>query len=316
MPRRRPARRRRHRRRHRRAAPRRTRHPPRRRCARAAGPGSTRGSRARGRCGLPPPETRPSVGADAQLAEQVEDLAQPMGDAFEHGAHERAAVVTQREPGERAARSPGRRAVPARRRGRAGTGDPRRRAARPPPRRRARRTARPARSCRAATAAIRRPRASRPSGATSPATAWQAAWRRPRSSAANAGSAPKTTPEVPRTMETAPPGLHDADAERPGRLIPGAGRDGDAVACVAADRGGLERRRHATPPGCRARSSTASLQRRRATSNSSVPDASVTSVACSPVRRSRTKSLGSITPAMRVVGRRAPRRAARAASAP
>ena len=51
----------------------------------------------------PPPETRPTSARDAELAEQLERVAQAERDAFERGAPERAAVVAERQPDERAA---------------------------------------------------------------------------------------------------------------------------------------------------------------------------------------------------------------------
>ena len=44
----------------------------------------------------PPPETRPRSGVDAELAQQVERVAQAVGDALEHRAGQRAAVVAER----------------------------------------------------------------------------------------------------------------------------------------------------------------------------------------------------------------------------
>ena len=41
---------------------------------------------------------------DAELAQQLERVAQPVGDTLEHGADERPAVVAEREPGESGAR--------------------------------------------------------------------------------------------------------------------------------------------------------------------------------------------------------------------
>ena len=52
----------------------------------------------------PPPETRPADRLDAELDEQLERVAQPEGDALEHGARERAPVVAERQPRERAPR--------------------------------------------------------------------------------------------------------------------------------------------------------------------------------------------------------------------
>ena len=52
----------------------------------------------------PPPDDAAALRAHAELDEQVERVAQPVGDALEHRADERAAVVAQAQPGERAAR--------------------------------------------------------------------------------------------------------------------------------------------------------------------------------------------------------------------
>ena len=46
----------------------------------------------------------PDRRVDAELAQQLERVAQPVRDAFQHRAHERARVVAEREPDERAAR--------------------------------------------------------------------------------------------------------------------------------------------------------------------------------------------------------------------
>ena len=45
----------------------------------------------------PPPETRPTRRARPTSRSEVERVAQPVRDALEHRAHERAAVVAQRE---------------------------------------------------------------------------------------------------------------------------------------------------------------------------------------------------------------------------
>ena len=51
----------------------------------------------------PPPETRPDGRPDAERAQELERVAQAVGDALEHSTCERAAIVAQREAGERAA---------------------------------------------------------------------------------------------------------------------------------------------------------------------------------------------------------------------
>ena len=52
----------------------------------------------------PPPDTRPTSGRTPSARKQLERVAQSVRDAFEHRAHERAAVVAEREPDESAAR--------------------------------------------------------------------------------------------------------------------------------------------------------------------------------------------------------------------
>ena len=47
----------------------------------------------------PPPETWPRAGIDPELAQQLERVAQAVGDSLQDRADERAAVVAEREPG-------------------------------------------------------------------------------------------------------------------------------------------------------------------------------------------------------------------------
>ena len=167
------------------------------------------------------------------------------------------------------------------------------RAATPRPRRRGRRTTSRARGGRGATAASPRRRASRPSRATGPGTAWQKACTRACGSAAKAGSAAKTTPEVPSTIESGPgrsiPTPTAAAAQSPAPAATGIPcRQLVTRARDAADAPGDSSTGGSQAAGSSSASSTSSDQRRRATSSRSVPDASATSVAHSPVSRSRT----------------------------
>ena len=158
----------------------------------------------------------PDLGLHAELAQQLERVAQPVGDALEHRAPERAAVVAKREAGEGAAcvRVGVRRALA--RRGTARTGAPRRPAASAPPRRRAPRRSAPSacRSQAAEPAAL----SITPIACQVPGTAWQKTCTRASASGAYAGSTAKTTPEVPSTTDTGP-GRRDPDPERGGRLV-------------------------------------------------------------------------------------------------
>ena len=74
----------------------------------------------------PPPETRPARGLDAELAEQLERVAQAVRDSFEHGADECAAVVTGARGRRRRRARRGRRGESARPGGRGGRRGPRR----------------------------------------------------------------------------------------------------------------------------------------------------------------------------------------------
>ena len=80
----------------------------------------------------------------------------------------------------------------------------------------------------------------------------------------------------------------DAHAERRRGAVARAGRHGDARGGAAGDLGRLERARHPGLGGSSSASSTADEKRRSATSKSSVPEASATSIARSPQSRSRT----------------------------
>ena len=84
------------------AAPRRRPRPLPRRPAPAAAPAPTRRSASHSSLRAPPPETRPTVGRDAQLGDQIQAVAQAEGDALEHGADQRRSVVAQAQPDERA----------------------------------------------------------------------------------------------------------------------------------------------------------------------------------------------------------------------
>ena len=75
------------------------------RLGRSSGRSSTEATiRSQSRLRAPPPETRPDRRLGAELAEQVERVAEAERDAFEDRADERTAVVAQLEPDERAAR--------------------------------------------------------------------------------------------------------------------------------------------------------------------------------------------------------------------
>ena len=81
-------------------------------------------------------------------------------------------------------------------------------------------------------------------------------------------------------------GHRHADADRAGRLVAAAGDDRHAVV-GARDRGDSSAGGRIAASSSSA-SSSGALQARAPTSNSSVPDASLTSVAFSPVNRRRT----------------------------
>ena len=207
----------------------------------------------------PPPETRPRSRLDAELAQQVERVAQPVRDALEHRAGERAAVVAQREAGERAARVRVgvRRALAGevrQERQPLGAGLPRGRACDE------------LAEAGAGRGDVAQPRSEpaaesiTPIACQPPGTAWQNAWTRARGSAANAGSAANTTPLVPSAIESGP-GTVDADAERAGRLVARAGGDRHAVG-VRPETSGDSSRRGSQAGSSSSASSTSSLQRR------------------------------------------------------
>ena len=217
-------------------------------------------------------------------ADEVERVAQAARDALEHGAHERAAVVADLEAGERAARvgvgvrrplagqvREERQALDARL--------PRSPPPRPAPRTRRRR--RPA-----ATPASRPPTASRPSGARRPAPRGRTRARAP--------AGPRGIPAAPRTRRrTCPSPLRAAPAgprPRRARRPPGRRRPPRPAtpAGVRPDTSGDSSTLGSHARSISSASSTSSLQRRRATSSSSVPEASATSIARSPVSFSRT----------------------------
>ena len=106
-------------------------------------------------------------------------------------------------------------------------------------------------------------------------TAWQKAWSRPSGSCRYSGRAAKTTPEVPSTTDSGP-GRSTPTPSAPAAWSPAAPISVDSCA------GGSHSR------GSSSASSTVLLQRRFSTSKRSVPDASATSIACSPVMRRRT----------------------------
>ena len=211
-------------------------------------------------------------------AEQVERVAQPVAPrprAPRAPARRGRGAATARR--RRRARR-GRRAACARPPGRAGTSGPRRRA----PTRAASAISSSKSTPAAATSRSQRsePAADSitPIACQRPGTAWQKAWTRACASAAKPSSAANTTPDVPEHDRDAGPGA--VDARRRARPPPGRRRrrrPGRPSACptTAGDSsaGGshaveLERVEHRVAPRARA-----------ATSNSSVPDASVTSVA-------------------------------------
>ena len=137
----------------------------------------------------PPPDTRPERRAAGHLADEVQAVAQAERDALEHRSHERAAVVAQRQPAERAARAGvGVRGALAGEVGqerqpldarlpRGGVG---RRATRSPSR---------ARTCRAASCSEPAADSMTPMLCQAPGTAWQKACTRAARSAAKASEA-------------------------------------------------------------------------------------------------------------------------------
>ena len=113
-----------------------------------------------------------------------------------------------------------------------------------------------------------------------PGTAWQKACTRACSSAAKAGSAAKTTPEVPSATESGP-GRSTPTPSAPAAWSPAPAATG-IPSGVVPETSGDSSRRGSHARSISSASSTSSDQRRRATSRSSVPDASAMSIACSP----------------------------------
>ena len=119
-----------------------------------------------------------------------------------------------------------------------------------------------------------------------PGTAWQKACTRACGSAMKPSEAAKTTPDVPSTTD-AGPGRSTPTPSAPAAWSPAPAATGMPSAVTPLTSGDSSARgSHAGSTS--SASTTASLQRRPATSNSSVPEASATSVACSPHSRSRT----------------------------
>ena len=235
----------------------------------------------------PPPEARATVVSHAERAQEVERVGQAEGHALEHGAHDVAARVARAQPDQGARARPGRRAACARPRGRAGRGCRRRPPAPPRPPPSAARTARPARTCRAPTAASPRPRASRPWRASCPGTAWQntctracgSGWYAGQGGEDDAGGAEHERDRArgARRRRRAPRRRSRPRPRPPGR--PPAVRP--EISGDSSERG-IQASRHLE------RVQHGGEKRRSATSKSSVPEASATSIARSPQSRSRT----------------------------
>ena len=125
-----------------------------------------------------------------------------------------------------------------------------------------------------------------------PGTAWQNACTRACGSDANAGSAANTTPEVPITIDSGPgrsmPTPSAAAAQSPAPAATGIPCDTSSQATVTPANSGDSSTGGSSAGSRSSASSTSADQLRRATSSSSVPDASATSVAHSPVSRRRT----------------------------
>ena len=275
--------------RRRRAAPRRTPRPP-RRPRRSSGSSSTEATiRSHSSQRAPPPETRPRSRAHAELAQQVERVAQPVGDALEHRAHERAAVVAQRQAGERAARV----GVGVRRALAGEVGQERE-----PLGARAPSAAAAATSVVEAApgAAVSRSHGQRARGGEHhahrvPAARDGVAERvdaRALGRRANARQRGEDDARGARARpRAAPAGRRPRRARRrPGRPRPP--RPGSPSRGLARDLGRLEQRAAATRGRARARRAPRRSSAGAATSSSSVPDASATSIACSPQSRRRT----------------------------
>ena len=198
----------------------------------------------------PPPEIRPTSGLDAELAQELERVPQPVGDALQHRAGERPAVVPQLEARRRRRARPDRRAACARRRGTARTGGLRCRpaSARPP---RVERCRLGPEHARAATANEPPPESITPIACQVPGTAWQKVCTRASASGAYAGSTAKTTPRSRAPPTPARAGRCRRRARRqPGRRPPPSSVDSSA--------GGSHSR------GISSASHTSSDQRRRA----------------------------------------------------
>ena len=217
--------------------------------------------------GRPPPRRRRRGAARASRAGRTRRPRAPRGRARRGRAGAR---------GRRRRRArPDRHAASARPGGTAGRGDPRRPGSQPSASREQLVVGRAAERARGATAASRRPRASRPSRATSPG-------RRGRRCAAG----PRAPAGTRRRGEDDAGGAED-DRERararrsPTPSAPAAWSPAPAIS-VDSYAGGSHSR------GSSSASSTSSLQRRLATSKRSVPEASATSIARSPVSRKRT----------------------------
>ena len=122
-----------------------------------------------------------------------------------------------------------------------------------------------------------------------PGTAWQTRWRRPRGSNPGSSAWAKTTPEVPIVAETTP-GRTMPLPTAPGRLVAAAADDrrprrqarsppSPRALTVRRDLGALVARGQQSAGSSSSLPSSSVLQRRLATSSSSVPEASLTSVA-------------------------------------
>ncbi len=151
----------------------------------------------------PPPETRAWVIWPRRTASSAPSVAQPEGDALQHGAGHVWPCVTEREPHEACVHQ----WVRVRRTfaGEVGQEEQALCACRDrggiPRSTRQRRG--PGRACRGTTAGCQQPRTSRPSGATCPARSGKAC-RRPSGSIKGPPVEAKTTPEVPSTRLTMP----------------------------------------------------------------------------------------------------------------
>ena len=222
---------------------------------------------------------------DAERAQEVERVAQPEGDAFEHGAHERSSIVAELQAGECAAR--------------VGVGVRRPLALQVREEEKSLDARLPALGLghEAVERDVRCDRVVEP-------------LQRARGREHHAHRVPRAGNRVAEDVHPGPlvravvgqrgeddtrgaehergrPGPVDPDAERRGGAVAGARRDGmplDVSPETAGDSsaGGSHR------AGISSASSTSSLQRRPATSRRSVPEASATSIAHEPVSRRRT----------------------------